>query len=207
MGRERWGAAPFNAFSTWGERSAAKSKGPCALSKSIGRIRFRPMYAQANMGHPSREQASFLPSNRPFGAHETRLFLPRVRLICHDLFTNILEHSQGPLHANLPTQDRVFILDTKHPVVPNLHVGGNNVLPHGGPVAVANGAEKFRRLMVVFLTKIQDPKPIHIPRKERRVFHVRVINRALLAQKTNHLHCIALLPEQMAQITISPNLL
>jgi hypothetical protein len=38
----------------FGKKTAAKSKSPCAWSESIGRIRFRPMYAGANMGHPSR---------------------------------------------------------------------------------------------------------------------------------------------------------
>jgi hypothetical protein len=36
------------------KKTAAKSKCPCARSESIGRIRFRPNYAGANMGHPSR---------------------------------------------------------------------------------------------------------------------------------------------------------
>jgi hypothetical protein len=35
-----------------GLRPQAKNR--CWWSESIGKIRFRPMYAQANMGHPSR---------------------------------------------------------------------------------------------------------------------------------------------------------
>src|ERR1700733_8655694 len=74
-------------------------------------------------------------------------------------------------------------------------------------MAVANGTEKFRCLMIVFLPEIQDPKPVHVMREKRRIFHVRVINCALLAEETNHLYRIALLPEEMAQITVGPYLL
>jgi hypothetical protein len=38
----------------YSEETAAKSKSPCTWSESIGRIRFRPMHAEANRGHPSR---------------------------------------------------------------------------------------------------------------------------------------------------------
>src|SRR5450631_3359572 len=35
------------------KRLRPKSESPCAWSESIGKIRSRPMYALANMGHPS----------------------------------------------------------------------------------------------------------------------------------------------------------
>jgi hypothetical protein len=54
MGGKRRGAAPSNAFAKLGKMAAAKIITPCACSESIRRIRFRPMYAGANMGHPSR---------------------------------------------------------------------------------------------------------------------------------------------------------
>ena len=60
MGRKSRGAAPSNAFAKRAkktEKTVAKIKNPCTRSESIGRIRFRPMYARANMGHPSRTYA------------------------------------------------------------------------------------------------------------------------------------------------------
>jgi hypothetical protein len=54
MGRKRRGASPFKRFCYVAKKTATKSKSPCAWSESIGRIRFRPMYAEANMGHPER---------------------------------------------------------------------------------------------------------------------------------------------------------
>ena len=36
------------------QKTTTKSKNPGVLSESIGKIRIRPMYAEANMGHPSR---------------------------------------------------------------------------------------------------------------------------------------------------------
>ena len=39
------------------------------MSESIGKIRIRPMYAGANMGHPSREQGLVLCSNSRAGLH------------------------------------------------------------------------------------------------------------------------------------------
>jgi hypothetical protein len=53
MGRKRRGAAPFNAV-VMSLKDSAKSKIHFRWSESIGRIRFRPMYSWANMGHPSR---------------------------------------------------------------------------------------------------------------------------------------------------------
>src|SRR5258707_41227 len=53
MGRKRRGAARPTLL-LCGEKTAAKNEIPCVWSESIGRIRFRPMYAWANMGHPSR---------------------------------------------------------------------------------------------------------------------------------------------------------
>ncbi|MEA2543145.1 MAG: hypothetical protein QOH35_4511 [Acidobacteriaceae bacterium] len=52
MGRRRQGAA-LPELLLYGQKTPAKSNSPCAWSESIGLIRFRPMYAEANMGHPS----------------------------------------------------------------------------------------------------------------------------------------------------------
>ena len=48
------GAQPLRTLLLYSGQTAARSKSRCTWSESIGRIRFRPMYAQANMGHPSR---------------------------------------------------------------------------------------------------------------------------------------------------------
>src|SRR6202042_1488274 len=50
-------------------------------------------------------------------------------------------------------------------------------------------------------------KGVYIVGIEWRVFHVRMIDRALLTEKTDDLHSIALLPEEMAQIAIGSDLL
>src|SRR5579859_2783868 len=62
-----WTGAPCSPKRTWAEddgaqplptllliaETAVNSKSPCTWSESIRRTRFRPMYAGANMGHPS----------------------------------------------------------------------------------------------------------------------------------------------------------
>jgi hypothetical protein len=53
-GRKTMGRGPSNASATWAQKVAAKIMNPRTWSESIRRIRFRPMYASANMGHPSR---------------------------------------------------------------------------------------------------------------------------------------------------------
>src|ERR1700753_486676 len=72
---------------------------------------------------------------------------------------------------------------------------------------VADRAKELRGLVIILLSEIQDSKAVYIVGKECRVFHVRMIDRALLTEKTNHLHRIALLPEKMAQIAIGSDLL
>src|SRR5271156_6142939 len=62
-----WTGAPCSPKRTWAEedgrspsnalasgKTVAMCEAPCTWSKSIRRIRFRPMYARANMGHPSK---------------------------------------------------------------------------------------------------------------------------------------------------------
>jgi hypothetical protein len=51
---EEDGAQPSPMLLLCGEKIWAKSNSSCAWSESIGRTRSRPMYAWANMGHPSR---------------------------------------------------------------------------------------------------------------------------------------------------------
>jgi hypothetical protein len=48
------GAAPFQRYWYAGKKLFLKGRIVSAWSESIGKIRFRPMYAGANMGHPSR---------------------------------------------------------------------------------------------------------------------------------------------------------
>jgi hypothetical protein len=55
LGRKRRGASPFNAVATH-KKTAAKSKIVAHEVKALERFRFRPMYAQANMGHPSKTE-------------------------------------------------------------------------------------------------------------------------------------------------------
>jgi hypothetical protein len=50
MGRKRRGAALFQRFCYAGKNSVAGPKNRSAWSESIGKTRFRPMYARANMG-------------------------------------------------------------------------------------------------------------------------------------------------------------
>src|ERR1700722_13084923 len=69
--------------------------------------------------------------------------LPRVWVVRHYLFTNILEQGQRPLHPDFPLQYWVFVFDAEHSVVANLHVGGNDVLPRTRPVAIADGAKEL----------------------------------------------------------------
>src|SRR5450631_2919947 len=52
-GPKKSGRSPFPTLLLCGEKIAAKSESPCPWSESIGKIRSRPMYALANMGHPS----------------------------------------------------------------------------------------------------------------------------------------------------------
>jgi hypothetical protein len=54
MGRKRWGAAPSKAFCWTCKRIEVKAKILVYQVKAFEKIHFRPMYAGANMGHPSR---------------------------------------------------------------------------------------------------------------------------------------------------------
>jgi hypothetical protein len=57
IGRKRW-AQPVRTLCNAEETPSAKGRALAEWDESIGRILFRPMYAQANMGHPSRTKAA-----------------------------------------------------------------------------------------------------------------------------------------------------
>src|ERR1700686_3622679 len=52
MGRSP-GLRPFQRYRHAGKKTVSGGKNRCTWSESIGKTRFRPMYAGANMGHPS----------------------------------------------------------------------------------------------------------------------------------------------------------
>jgi len=58
------GRCPFQRSCYVGNETTAKIKNPCTWSESIGRIRFRPLYAGANIGHPFRQEGFVLCSVR-----------------------------------------------------------------------------------------------------------------------------------------------
>jgi hypothetical protein len=53
-GPKKTGAAPSSASVTWGKNCGRGQESSCNEVKALETIRFRPMYVQANMGHPSR---------------------------------------------------------------------------------------------------------------------------------------------------------
>src|SRR6202035_1108786 len=81
--------------------------------------------------------------------------------------------------------------------------------PEFSAVTIANGAESFRgqRQIGGFECEIQDSIFVYVVGIERSVFHVRVINRALLTEEVDDFDGIASLPEEMAEIAIGADFL
>src|SRR5579885_2492044 len=76
-------------------------------------------------------------------------------------------------------------------------------------MSVTDGAEGRAGLRQIagFGSKIQDTVLLNVLREKNGVLHVRVEERALLAEEMNHFHRIASLPEEMAQIAVRADFL
>jgi len=120
--------------STW-----AKSKSPCAWSESIGRIRFRPMYAPrhsgaggANMGHPGQVIFPEWPMLK-FAAE----YLPEAAAITSPQFRECFGEAQAasalvPALESLPVGEMKYVaaglgspprVQQQQPRAPDFHVG------------------------------------------------------------------------------------
>src|ERR1700688_509191 len=117
---------------------------------------------------------------------------------------HVFQNVGGSFDADFAGQDGIFIFDTEDALVANVHVGLDDGFPELGAVTVANGAESFRgqRQIRGFECEIKDAIFVYVVGVERSVFHVRVINRALIAEKVDDLDGIASLPEEMAEIAV-----
>src|SRR5271165_1487313 len=76
-------------------------------------------------------------------------------------------------------------------------------------MAITDGAESIgsQRQIAGFEDKIENAVLRDVFRVEHCVLHMRVIDDALFAQKVDHFHRIATLPEKMAQVAVRADLL
>src|SRR5580693_1168566 len=122
---------------------------------------------------------------------------------------NVLQDVDGALDADFPGEDRVLILDAEDAFVADIHVGFDDGLPQAGAVPVADGAKRFRSEveLIGFERKVQDTILVDVFREEDRVFHVGMVDGALLAEKVDDFNGVAALPEEMAEVTVGANFL
>src|ERR1700736_5631964 len=122
---------------------------------------------------------------------------------------HVFQNVSGSFHADFTSQNGIFIFDTEDALVTDVHVSLDDRFPQLGAVAVANGAESFggQRQIFGFECKIQDSIFVYVVGIEGGVLHMRVIDRALLAEKVDDFDGIATLPEEMAEVTVGTDFL
>src|ERR1700674_231734 len=124
------------------------------------------------------------------------------------LGAHVLQDVDRALHADFPGENRVLILDAEDALVTDVHVSLDDRFPEAGAVSIADGAECFRGLVEIagFECEVKDAVLVDVLRKKDGVFHVRMENRALLAEEVDDLDGVAALPKEMAQVAVRADL-
>src|SRR5271165_3652243 len=130
-------------------------------------------------------------------------------LLIQNFLTNVLENIGGTFDADFASQNWIFVFDGKDAFEIHVHVGLNNGFPDRGTMAVAYGAESVGSFFeFVFLgCEIEDAIFRAVFRKDDSVFHMRVEERALLAEEMNDFDRITTLPEEVAEVAVCADFL
>src|SRR6185369_12130684 len=125
-----------------------------------------------------------------------------------DLVPHIFQHVQRALHSHFTGKNGIFILNAQNSLVANFHIGQHDFFPGTGTVSIAHRTEGLGGSgeVVLIEREIKDAISVDVILVESRVFHVRVENRTLLAQHADDFNRIALLPKEMAEIAVGPDL-
>src|SRR3984893_2293807 len=126
-----------------------------------------------------------------------------------DFVANVFEYVSGALYANRTWQDRIFILNAKYALVADVHIRLNNRLPCRRSVSITHRTKCIRGVGQVAGLKSEIEQAVfrNVFREQNRVFHVRMKDGTLLAEKVNDFYWIAALPEKVAQVTVRADFL